>query len=98
MLSKIELYYKQAGVAPFLLKGKLQKLSNHPDILAEFAEWIEKKTYRVENCVHVEGYTAESIAAMSKFMDGEGAFMLLIELREAPQRAHQRIKSGFVQK
>lgn len=98
MLSKIESYYKHAGVASFLLKGKLQRLSSHPDILAEFAEWIDTQAYREENCVVVEGYTAKSIAAMSKYMDGEGAFMLLIELREAPQRAHRRIKSGFVKK
>ena len=65
MLDKIESYYKQAGITPFLLKSKLQKLSKHPDILAEFAEWVDTKTFRNADCVSVEGYTAKSIAAMS---------------------------------
>ena len=45
--------------------------------------------------VIIEGYTAKSIAALSPYMDGEGAFMLLIELRENLDKAKQRIAAGF---
>ena len=44
----------------------------------------------------VENYTAEKISSLSEFMDGEGAFVLLIQLRENPQKALKRIKDGFV--
>lgn len=48
-----------------------------------------------DNCVTIEEYTAKDIAALSKLLDGEGAFMLLIELRENPEKAKKRIKEGF---
>lgn len=45
--------------------------------------------------ISVEGYTAKSLAALSEYVDGEAAFMLLIELRDSPDKALHRIKGGF---
>lgn len=90
----IENYYKQANVMPLLLKQKMSKLQRNVDIMKEFEYWIEHKAY-LQKGVSVEGYTAQSLANLSAYTDGEATFMLLIELREAPERALRRIKSGF---
>ena len=62
--------------------------------MKEFEYWIEHKAY-LQKGISVEGYTARSLADLSAYTDGEAAFMLLIELREAPDRALRRIKSGI---
>lgn len=90
----IENYYKQANVMPLLLKQKMNKLARNNDILKEFEYWIAHKQY-VPNGVSIEGYTAKSLAELSDYIDGEAVFMILIELREAPDRALRRIKSRF---
>ncbi len=95
MKAIVENYYRQAGIMPFLLKSKMSKLEKHPDIMEEFAFWIEHLAYKETNCICIEGYTAQKLSELSKFTDGEAAFMLLIELREAPDKALRRIKSGF---
>lgn len=89
----IEQYYKDAHVMPLLLKKKMAAFEKHPDIAGEFEYWIKNKQYCEGICV--EGYTAKAIAELSSFMDGEGAFLLLIELRETPDKAKQRIAAGF---
>lgn len=94
MSKVIENYYKQANVMPLLLKQKMNKLQRNADIMSEFEYWIEHKQY-MRNGVSVEGYTAQSLAELSAYTDGEMAFMLLIELRETPDRALHRIKNGF---
>lgn len=90
----IENYYKQANVMPLLLRQKMSKLSRNSDVLKEFEYWIEHKQY-MPNGISIEGYTAKSLAEMSGYIDGEAAFMLLIELRESPEKALPRIKRGF---
>ena len=55
MSSIIKDYYENAGVKPFLIEDKLDKLKKHSDIAAEFEYWIQNKQYR--NDVSVEGYT-----------------------------------------
>ena len=95
MMSQIvENYYRQTNVVPFLLKQKMEKLQRNEDVLKEFEYWIEHGAY-LPNGVSVEGYTAQSLSKLSKYIDGEAAFMLLIELREAPDKALHRIKNGF---
>ena len=96
MSRMIEEYYQQAGIMPFLLKRKMAKLQRNPDILHEFEFWIKNHRYTNSDCVAVQGYTAQKLAAISEYLDGEGAFMLLIELREHPESAIQKIASGFV--
>lgn len=91
----IEEYYAKAKVMPLLLKSKLTKLSKHSDIASEFEYWITEKTYKETECVVVEGYTAKKLSEISMFLDGEGAFMLLIELRDNPKSALEKISNGF---
>ncbi len=91
----IEDYYAKAKVMPLLLKRKMTKLSRHSDIAAEFEYWIAEKQYKDRNCIVVEGYSAKRLSELSKFLDGEGAFMLLIELRENTKNALEKISNGF---
>lgn len=91
----IEEYYAKAKVMPLLLKSKMAKLSKHPDIAAELEYWITEKQYKEGNCVVVEGYSAKKLSELSVYLDGEGAFMLLIELRENPKNALDKISEGF---
>ena len=63
------------------------KFEKKPDIAKEFEIWIKDNKYVSEGAVEVEGYTARKLAEISEYLNGEGAFLLLIELRDNPQRA-----------
>ena len=93
----IRKYYSTVDITSGLVESKIKKFKQNPDIMEEFAYWIDNKKYK-ENGISVEGYTAKQLAALSRFLDGEGAFMLLIELRSNPIRAKKRIEEGFVMK
>ena len=93
----IEEYYAQTKLIPYLLEQKFEKLNRNKDICDEFEYWIINKKYK-NNALVINGYSAEMLAEKSKFIDGEGAFMLLIELRENPEKALKQIKEGFVLK
>ena len=94
MSSIIEKYYNDNDIAPQLLKQKLERLERNADIAKEFEYWIEKKRYKSDG-LEIEGYTAEKLSQLSKYLVGEGSFMLLIELRETPEKAHKKIDRGF---
>ena len=94
MSSIIEKYYNDNNVAPALVKQKIERLGRNPDIEKEFEYWIENKQYRPDS-MEIEGYTAQKLSQLSKYLIGEGAFMLLIELRESPDKAHKKIARGF---
>lgn len=94
----IKEFYGKADIPLPLLQYKLKSLANHPDIELEFEYWIQNRKYIDKDAVIIEGYTAEYIASLSEYMDGEGAFMQLIELRENPQNAIKQIKNGFKMK
>lgn len=91
----IKKYYENIDMIPVIVQQNLEKLERNPDIAEEFEYWIQNKMYNQENVVTVEGYTAESISKLSRYLEGESSFMLLIELRENPDRARKRIKKGF---
>ena len=91
----IKEYYSKADIMPLLLKSKLSKFEIHLDIAEEFEYWIKNKSYIKENAISVNGYTAEKLASLSEYLDGEGAFMMLIELRENPTKAMTKIENGF---
>ncbi len=91
----IEEYYKKANMFPALLEIKTERLERNPDIQEELAFWIETGEYKSENCVEVAGFTAASIAERFEPLHGEGSFMLLIKLREEPEKAENLIKSKF---
>lgn len=90
----VEAYYAQAPINPFILKQKMEKFSRNPDIGKEFAYWIENKKFMPE-AVKIEGYTAETLAALSEYLVGEGAFLMMIDLRENPAKALKKIEKGF---
>ena len=48
--------------------------------------------------VEIEGYTAKLLSEKSTYLDGEGAFIMLIELRENPQKSKEQILKGFKRK
>lgn len=45
-----------------------------------------------------QGYTAEKLASLSEYLDGEGTFDLLVELRENTEKGLVRISRGFKRK
>lgn len=94
----IKRFYEDKSIPSILLKQKLSKFEENEDIASEFEYWIEKRTYKVEGAIDVEGYTAKSLADSSQYLDGEGAFMMLIELRRNPNKAMCQIEKGFKRK
>lgn len=87
-------YYSQAPIVPYLLKQKMDMLQRNSDICDEFEYWILNNDYKPNGLV-INGYSAKTLATMSGFLDGEGVFMLLIELRENPDKALKQIRYGF---
>ena len=95
MSAVIEKYYHDANLKDTLLKQKLQKFGRNPDIASEFEYWIQNKTYTETDPIEIEGYTAEALSELSEYLRGEGSFLVLIELRENPEKALKRIAGGF---
>lgn len=98
MSKVIEEYYRKTKLPEPLIVKKLETLEKNQDIEGEFEEWLVSKTFKEKGCVEEAGYSAKSIAEMSRFINGEGAFMLLIELRENREKALKRIVDGFKMK
>lgn len=95
MSAIIKDYYIENGIPEFLLAGKLEQLDRNEDIAKEFEYWITHHEFMETNPVTEDGYTAKSLAELSPYLKGEGAFMMLIELRETPEVAKKKIASGF---
>ena len=81
-----------------IVEQKVAAFQRHGDIAEEFEQWITDRTYKAEGAVTVEGYTAKKLSELLEYLDGDGAFVLLIELRENPDKAHRRIMQGFKRK
>ena len=94
----IEKYYNDNNISKILLKQKETMFDRHKDIATEFEKWIKTNEYVNDNAVCVEGYTAKALAEKSKYLNGEGAFVMLIELRENPEKARKLIEAGFKRK
>ena len=93
----IKEYYNKTQLDSRLVGRKLELFEKYSDIKQEFEYWLETGQYK-SNGVVVEGYSAEALAKISVFLDGEGAFMLLIELRENTKKALKQIANGFKMK
>lgn len=91
----IRKYYEENNAPKFLLDQKLKKFDRNEDVAKEFDEWIKTGKYKAVGAVSEGGYTAKKLAGMSKYLSGEGAFMMLIELRENPEKALAQIEEGF---
>ena len=90
----LENYYKDHGINPILLKQKISMFDRNKDIAAEFEYWIEHGEYSIGGC-EVEGYSAKILGETFNKLKGEGSFILMIELRENPNKARNRISRGF---
>lgn len=88
-------FYKKNGFPEKLIEQKVKSFCKHPDIAEEFEEWIQTGAFREKDAVMVEGHTAKSLSKMSGFLDGDGAFSLLIELKDGPTIAKRKIEEGF---
>ena len=94
----IRQFYEKSNLPKPIVEQKVATFSRHSDIAEEFEQWITDRTYKAQGAVTVEGYTAKKLSELSEYLDGDGAFFLLIELRENPDKAHKRIMQGFKQK
>ena len=94
----IRQFYEKNNLPKPIVEQKVAAFSRHNDIAEEFEQWITDRTYKAEGAVTVEGYTAKKLSELSEYLDGDGAFVLLIELRENPEKAHRRIMQGFKRK
>lgn len=97
MSDKIKEYYSKTKLDKRLVDRKLELFEKHNDIMQEFEYWLETRQYKA-NGVLVEGYSAKDLAQTSIFLDGEAAFVFLIELRENPEKALKQIAKGFKMK
>lgn len=91
----IRQFYEKNNLPKPIVEQKVAAFSRHSDIAEEFEQWITNKTYKTQGAVTVEGYTAKSLAELSEYLRGEGSFLVLIELREKPEKALKRIAGGF---
>ena len=91
----IRKFYEKAHTMPELIESKITRFRHNPDIELEFEKWIKTKSFETEEPVVVEGHTAKELSELSPYISGEGAFVLLLELRENPKRAQKRISNGF---
>ena len=98
MSSIIREFYEKNKIPGVLIKQKMTKLENNTDIASEFEYWIKNRTYKTDGAVCIEGYTAKALSEKSQYLNGEGCFMMLIELRENPKNAIDQITKGFKRK
>ena len=91
----IRQFYEKNNLPKPIVEQKVATFRRHSDIAEEFEQWITNRTYKAEGAVTVEGYTAKKLSELSEYLDGDGAFVLLIELREQPEKARKRITNGF---
>ena len=93
----IKSYYLENSISPDLIEKKIKRFNEHQDIAKEFELWIQNREYKNDGLC-IEGYNAKDLSKKSKYLDGEGAFMMLIELREHPEKAIERLSRGFKRK
>lgn len=75
------------------------KLSRYPDILCEFAEWVNSRNFPAEqdNAIVVEGYSAKKLTETT-YLEPVGAYNYLIYLRDKPSEALSNLKKGLPRK
>ena len=67
------------------------KFELHPDIMEEVYSYVRNGTFREENPVVVEGYTAKMLEE-NTYLKPIGAFNYLIYLRNKPEIALKRLR------
>ena len=87
-------FYKKNGFPEKLIEQKVRSFCKHPDIAEEFEEWIRTGKFCENDAVEIAGYTAKKLS-MIKYLNGDGAFTVLIELREDYQHTMEQLKNGL---
>lgn len=98
MRKRIADFYESSNLPKTLKISNIKRFEKYDDIAIEFEEWLCSKTFKSVDAVTVEGYTARKLSELFPYLNGDGAFILLIELREAPQKALKQIANGFKKK
>ena len=88
-------FYIQHNIPDFLLEQKLVIFERNQDIASEFEYWIQNKAFKSEDAIEFEGYTAKKLAETYKYLNGDGAFVMLVELKERPESALAQLSEGF---
>ena len=88
-------YYRDNHYPAYLLKKKIERFEQNPDIASEFEYWITNQEYADKDVVTVEGYTAERLSNISDNLRGEGSFMVMMDLREKPIETIEQIEKGY---
>lgn len=88
-------YYEKTNLPDMMIDRNVALFDKHPDIKKEFEHWIRTGEYAVDHAASAENYTAKALSELSEFLDGEGAFSMLIQLRETPEKALKKISGGF---
>ena len=83
---------------PKKIKNCFYQNLTYSKLLAAHNRAKKHKTYKGEDAVSVEGFTAKKLSEESEYLNGEGAFAMLIELRENPKKALAQIAKGFKRK
>lgn len=91
----IRQFYEKNNLPKPIVEQKVAAFSRNSDIAEEFEQWITDRTYKTQGAITIEGYTAKKLSELSEYLNGDGAFVLLIELREHPEKARKRITNGF---
>lgn len=94
----IKNFYEKNNTPDFLIKKKLKIFEENEDIADEFRHWLQTGEYNSDKPVVVENYTAKKLSELSPYLSGEGAFIMLIELRQTPEKAIKKLKRGFKMK
>ena len=98
MSDLIKQFYIDNNIPLELLHGKMQMFERNPDIAKEYEYWIKRGKYQNNGNVCIDGYTAEKLSKISKYLEGEGSFIMLIKLRENPKQALAELSRGFKRK
>ena len=66
LISVVKEYYENAGIVPALLNSKIGKLERHPDVLAEFVEWIKTGSYKETDYVEASVKPRQSLLSSAR--------------------------------
>lgn len=93
-MNRIKEYLNTIGLPSMMIEEKIALFQKHTDIAEEVIYWIENKCYK-DDGINISGYSAKDIAGKSVVLDGINAFNFLIMLRENPEYAKKKLKSGL---
>ena len=98
MQEKILKYYvEEKKTTPVVAKVLSKKLLKYDDIALEFCYYIDNRSFKTENAVEVEGYTAEKLSEIAP-LDAAGVYAFLVSLRDEKDKALETISKGFPRK